>query len=103
MLSIFSKQRSLVFSPTGVVSITTSTLSSENLGFCTMCLVFIHTNKMVSPNVSITTLSKLALLYLLMLLFLFAIVAMLLLQPVFDKSASYMSSSYEDSIRGFAS
>jgi hypothetical protein len=36
-----------VFNPIGVVSITTSTPSSRNLGFCTVCLALIHINKMV--------------------------------------------------------
>jgi hypothetical protein len=52
-----------VFNLIGVVSITTSILFSRNLGSCTMCLVLIHINRTVLPNVSIVILSKLVLLY----------------------------------------
>jgi hypothetical protein len=63
MLSIFSKQKSLLFNLIRVASIKTSTVFSRNLGSRTVCLVLIHINKMVLLNVSIVILLKLVLLY----------------------------------------
>ena len=71
MLNDFSSKKLFMFSLIGVASIAISKPSFRSLGSLTVYHVLIHISRMALLNVSIVTLLKLALLYLLMHLFLF--------------------------------